>query len=130
MPKNMMTNHASTAAAAPNRIEPATSHAPPPTSPAPTVAPPTLPKTRRRMPPSAGTTRKKKITQAKGTSIDCGPGLRWATGGSGSPLPMTPMMRSTPALMPAANWFCRNSGVIVSAMMRLDVASVSTPSKP
>ena len=50
-------------------------------------------------------------------------------GGSGSPS-TTRMTCSTPALRPAEYCPCLKSGIIVSSMMRLAVASVSAPSSP
>ncbi len=51
-------------------------------------------------------------------------------GGSGLPSATTSMIRSTPALIPAANLPSRKYGAMVSAMMRRVVASVSVPSRP
>ena len=58
--------------------------------------------------------------------LDCD---RAGGAGNGSPS-ITPMMRSTPSEMPPAKSPLRNFGVMISSMMRLEVTSVSAPSRP
>ena len=57
------------------------------------------------------------------------PDHRGSGGGSGSPS-MTPIMRSTPASMPAPNSPARKAGRTVSSMTRRDTRSVNAPSSP
>ena len=127
-----MTRNATTAAITATSTDPATTHAPAPTMPAPTVEPIALPKMRRSTLPSTGTTTNtmmRSISNGKPPpERACGFAAGFAA--IGSPLVTTAMIWSTPASMPCANWFWRRNGAIVSAMIRRDVTSVSTPSRP
>ena len=108
--------------------EPSTTQAPAPTIPAPTVEPSDLAEDPAQ---DAAHDRHDQRTRRRGASrrrSRCRRATASSAGGlaaSGSPLSTTAMIWSTPALMPCANLFSRNSGAIVSAMMRRDVASVS-----
>src|SRR6266508_1412218 len=127
--EKLITTNATIATIAAMSTEPAKSQAAPPTMPAPTTEPPTLPRIERRIAPIAGTATSR-IKASVPTSKPCdGARRRGSALGSGLPSLTTPMMRSMPALRPAANCPLLNSGAIVAAMMRREVKSDSTPAK-